>query len=59
MPKSVIECLLKYKIVIESDLCANVRIFGLMNVSSHYWSPFDVNDCVSSHNEKQKVYLHG
>ena len=23
------------KIVIESDLCANVRFFGLMNVSSH------------------------
>ena len=34
------------KIVIESDLCANVRIFALMNVSSYYWSPFHPNDCV-------------
>ena len=24
------------KIVFASDLCANVRIFALMNVSSHY-----------------------
>ena len=43
------------KIVIESDLCANVRIFTLMNVSSHCWSPFHANDCVFSGNEKQKV----
>ena len=28
------------KIVIESDLSANVCIFALMNASSHYWSPF-------------------
>ena len=44
------------KIVIESDLCANVRIFALMNASSHYWSPFHANDCVFSRNEQQKVY---
>ena len=43
------------KIVIESDLCANVRIFALMNVSSHYRSPFHANDCVFSRNEQQKV----
>ena len=36
------------KIVFASDLCANVRIFALMNVSSHYWSPFHANDCVFS-----------
>ena len=24
------------KNIIESDLCANIRIFALMNVSSHY-----------------------
>ena len=40
----------------ESDLCANVRIFALMNVSSHYWSPFHANDFVFSRNEQQKVY---
>ena len=44
------------KIVIESDLCANVRIFALMNVSSHYWSPFHSNDCVFSRIEQQEVY---
>ena len=38
------------------NLCANVRIFALMNVSSHYWSPFHANDCVFSRNEQQKVY---
>ena len=43
------------KIVIESDLCENVRIFALMNVSSHYWSPFHANDCAFSRNEQQKV----
>ena len=40
---------------IESDLCAYVRIFSLMNVSSHYWSPFHANDCVFSRDEQQKV----
>ena len=44
------------KVVIESNLCANVRIFALMNVSSHYWSSFHANDCVFSRNEQQKVY---
>ena len=43
------------KIVIESDLCANVRIFALMNVSLRCWSPFHANDCVFSRNEQQKV----
>ena len=48
--------------MIESDLCKKVRIFALMNVSSHYWSPFHANDCVYSRNEQQKVqsrYLTG
>ena len=43
------------KIVIESDLCPNVRIFAPMNVSSHYWSPFHASDCVFPRNEQQKV----
>ena len=43
------------KIVIESDLCTNVPIFALMNVSSHYWSLFHINDCIFSCNEHQKV----
>ena len=34
MPKSVIECCLNAKIAFESDLCANVGIFALMNVCS-------------------------
>ena len=42
--------------VIESDLCANVRFFALMNVSSRCWSPFHANECVFSRNEQQKVY---
>ena len=29
-------------------LCADVRIFALMNLSSHYWSPFHANDWVFS-----------
>ena len=41
--------------VIESDLCANVRMYALMNVSSHYWWPFHANDCVFSGNEQQEV----
>ena len=62
MPKDAHECpkvLLSVdknaKIVIESDLCANVRIFALLNVSSHYWSPLYPSDCVFSRNEQQKV----
>ena len=43
------------KIVIESDLCANVRFFALMSVSSRCWSPFHTNKCVFSRNEQQKV----
>ena len=42
--------------VAESDLCANVRIFALMTLSSYYWSPFHANDLVFSRNEQQKVY---
>ena len=59
MPNDAYECskvLLNAKIVIESDLCANVRIFALMNISSHYWSLFYANDCVFSRNEQKKVY---
>ena len=62
MPNNAYECskvLLNVdwdaKIVIKSNLCANVGIFALMNVSSHYWSPFHANDCVSYRNEQQKV----
>ena len=44
------------KIVTESDLRANVLIFALMNVSSHYWSPFHPNECVFSRNEQQNLY---
>ena len=54
-PKVLLNVEKNAKIVIESDLCANVRIFALMNVSSHYWSPFHANDCVFSRNEQQKV----
>ena len=46
----------KILFVTESDLWANVRIFALMTVSSHYWSPFHPNDFVFSRNEQQKVY---
>ena len=44
------------KIVIESDLGANVGIFALMNVSPRCWSPFHTNESVFSRNEQQKVY---
>ena len=44
------------KIVIESELRANVRFLALINVSSLYWSPFHANECVFSCNEQQKVY---
>ena len=43
------------KIVIESDLCTNVRFFALMNVSSSRWSLFYANESVFSRNEQQKV----
>ena len=43
------------KIIIESDLCANIRFSALMNVSSRCWSPFHANECVFSLNEQQKV----
>ena len=55
-PKVLLNVDQNAKIVIESDLCANVRFFTLMNVSSPYWSRFYANDCVFSRNEQQKVY---
>ena len=55
-PKVLLNVDQNAKIVIESDLCANVRIFALMNVSSDYWSPFHASDSVFSRNEQQKVY---
>ena len=60
MPNDAYECskvLLNAKIVIESDLCANFRIFALMNISSHYESLFHANDCVFSRNEQKKGVL--
>ena len=45
------------KIVIESELCANVRFLALMNASLRYWSSIHANECVFSRNEQQKVYL--
>ena len=45
------------KIVIESELRANVRFLALMNASLHYWSSIHANECVFSRNEQQKVYL--
>ena len=39
-PKVLLNVDKNAKIVIEFDLCANVRFFALMNVSSHYSSPF-------------------
>ena len=54
-PKVLLNVDYNAKLVIESDLCKKARIFALMNVSSHYWSPFHANDCVYSRNEQQKV----
>ena len=54
-PKMLLNVDENSKIVIESDLCSNVRFFALMNVSSRYWSPFHVNESVFSRNEQQKV----
>ena len=61
-PKVLLNVDKSAKLVIVSDLCNKVRIFALMNVSSHYWSTFHANDCVYSRNEQQKVqsrYLTG
>ena len=44
------------KIVIESELRANVRFLALMNTSSRYWTSIHANECVFSRNEQQKVY---
>ena len=43
------------KIVIESELRANVRFLALMNASSRNWSSIHANECVFSRNEQQKV----
>ena len=43
------------KIVIECELCANVRFLALMNASSRYLSSIHANECVFSRNEQQKV----
>ena len=56
MPKIFIECWIKCKIVIESDLRANDRLLSLMNVTLRNCSPFEANNCLYSHNEQQKVY---
>ena len=56
-PKILLNVDLNAKIVLESDLGANVRFFALMNVSSRCWSPFHTNQCVFSRNEQQKVYF--
>ena len=45
-PKMLLNVDKNAKIVIESDLWANVRFFALMNVSSRYWLPFHANECV-------------
>ena len=42
---------------IESDLCANVRFFALVNVSLRCWSTILANECVFSRNEQQKVFF--
>ena len=56
-PKVLLNVDSNVNIVIESDICGNVWFFfcKFMNVSSHYWSPFDTNDCIFSLNEQQKV----
>ena len=55
MPKFVSDVNKNAKIVIESELRANVRFFALMNVSSRHWSSFHENNYVFSRNERQKV----
>ena len=55
-PKVLLNVDKNAKNVLESDLCANVRFFALMNVSSHYWSLFHSNECLFSLDEQQKVY---
>ena len=43
-PKMLLNVDLNAKIVIESDLCANVRFFALMYVSSRCWLPFHAKE---------------
>ena len=45
------------KIVIESELGANVCFLAPMNASSLYWSSIHANECVFYRNEQQKVYM--
>ena len=47
-PKLLLNVDSNANIVIESYLCGNVRGFfaNFMNVSSHYWLPFDANDYI-------------
>ena len=46
------------KIVIESELRANVRFLAVMNAFPRYWSSIHANECVFSRNEQQKVWLY-
>ena len=46
------------KIIIESELRANVCFLALMNASLRYWSPIHANECVFSRSEQQKMHLH-
>ena len=53
-PKILLNVDKNAKIVIESDLGANVRFFAPMNVSSRCWSLFHTNECVFSRNQNSK-----
>ena len=43
------------KIIIESELRANVRFLALTNACLRYWSSIHANECVFSRNEQRKV----
>ena len=47
------------KIVIESELRANVRFLTLMDASSRYWSSIHANECVFSRKKNEKQLLNG
>ena len=51
-PKMLLNVDKNAKIVIESDLCSNLRFFALINVSSRCWSPFHTNESVFSRKEQ-------
>ena len=57
MPKNVIECWLKCKIVIESDLRANDRFFLANECNFTQLFAFSRKWCAFSRNEQQKVNL--